>query len=179
MLFQSSYRIAELDENIQAIAVSDCVISWARNGAIKTIVDFVSSLHAAMIGYRLLMQTAIAHGEFRYERRIELSNLQKGMMVGGAYVSAFLEHHKVIEGGIVLVGEDSQNNSNQDDWKWQKSRKPTGWEYFWSANSSDKVSKIVSARKDADKAKYECLKDIYQGQFDHPVLTSRVQRRKR
>lgn len=164
VLFRFTYELSEQNKNVQAIAVSDCVISWAIDGQLQSMIEFTSGLHKKMIERRFLMQTAIAFGEFRYERRIELPNLQKGMMVGGAYLSAYVEHHNVAEGGIVLFkgidGSDEKPEYRAD--LWERSQKPRGWEYFWSASDSSRIRRIKTERRKADNAKYERLKDIYQ-----------------
>ncbi len=168
--FQSVYDIAEQKKSsISAIAVSDCVISWVssmsanRNDILAEIVEFVSSLHKKLLKKRYLMQTAIAYGDFHYENRIQLNNLQKEMYVGPAYLTAYLEHKKVTEGGIILI--DAEDTPQYKPEFWRKIKKSKGQEYFWSADEPKQIDKIISERKIAGDWKYERLKDIYQGKI--------------
>ena len=118
-----------------------------------------------MIERRFLMKTTIAYGEFQYQDRIELSNLSKEMIWGGAYVDAFIANEKVDAGRIILIENSQQQNllPNPDMWKKIGKR----WEYFWSAQNTNDIQKIIEGRKKANKIKYERLKDIYQGNLQN------------
>ncbi len=108
LLFESVYAIQNdeariLRTDVDAIAVSDCVVSWARDERLDTIVTFLSWLHSKMIEKRYLLRTTIAYDAFRYQNRLQLSNLQKTYIVGGAYISAYMANDKAEPGMIILL----------------------------------------------------------------------------
>jgi hypothetical protein len=158
-LFNSTYELLNNNHSVKALAVSDCVISWANNQRLQSITDFTAQLHRRMIAQGYLMKTTIAYGDFEYQDRIKLPNLGKEMIRGGAYLTAFIRNEKLEAGRIVLVENDPQPDILQNEPLWEK----TGnrWEYFWSANSAADIQRIKSARKEANNAKYELLKGIY------------------
>ncbi|MHB0947407.1 MAG: hypothetical protein ACYC3B_09575 [Sedimentisphaerales bacterium] len=171
-LFSSTYELLQVNKNIKALAVSDCVVSWADDQQLESMIDFTGSLHKKMIDKRYLMKTVIDCDDFEYQNRIQLGNFQKAFLKGGAYLTAYMEHDKVVEGGIVLVKQNGNNfekpSYNSDFW--EKSKKPKGWEYFWSIGSSEDILKVIQERKESHKGKYEWLKDIYQGRYhNNPV----------
>lgn len=165
-LFNSACALLQGNDNVKGLAVSDCVISWAVDSHLENIKDFISNLHNKMIKKRYLMRTTIAFGEFRYEDRIELSNLSKEMIWGGAYLTAYLANEKAEIGSIVLVDDGlAETVQRPNEGMWRKTKKPRGWEYFWSVDNPEQIERLIKKRKESHRGRYEWLKDIYQGRF--------------
>jgi hypothetical protein len=175
-LFQSAYDIQNdanliLRTNVDAIAISDCVVSWAKDNRLETIVLFLEWLHSRMITKRYLLRTTIAYDAFRYEERLQLSNLQKTYIVGGAYVSAYIANDTAEPGMILLL-----NPAHKPDlWKWKRYNKTNNWEYFWSAHHPKEISKIKKDRNKAKNLEYDSLTEIYQGRLRACVLGNQKQ----
>lgn len=159
-MYNKAYELLTDNANVSAIAVSDCVVSWSRDNNLQHLVSFVSMLHKRMIAKRFLLKTTIAHGDFKYESRISLPNMQKGLILGNAYLKAYIANEKIKRPGrITLVSAEPTCNC----WRWRKTR--SRWEYFWSANSENQIRLIKSARNNARTPIYEGLKNIYAGIF--------------
>ncbi|GAI41032.1 unnamed protein product [marine sediment metagenome] len=133
-LYESVYDIQNDEDrlrmtHVDAIAVSDCVVSWVTNGQLDTIVEFLSWFHSRMIKKGYLLRTTIAYDAFCYQRRLQLRNLQKAYIEGGAYISAYLGNDKAEPGMIILLDPDSNNKSDvpcipkSNVWKWQLCKK--------------------------------------------------------
>lgn len=171
-LFNSVYRIQQHNPNMKALAISDSVIAWVdgneRNDLLNHVIEYASSLHKRMLEKNYLMTTTIAWGDFHYdENRLQLSNLSKTMLIGGAYLTAFLANNKAPEGSIVLLDKGRGNVEHPTYWsdRWLKSKSPAGWEYFWSSSNPEQSKRIIKERKKAEGLKYDRLKEIYSGNF--------------
>lgn len=166
-LFNTVYRLQRGNHNVNALAVSDCVISWAainehKHAQLREIVQFAENLHRELARERYLMTTTISYGDFRYEDRIQLSNLQKSLLMGGAYVDAFLKNAKSKVGRILLLNEGMNHMHTArpdvfEPWKWMK--KKHGWEYFWPTNRLDDIARLKGMRANQNN-NYEPLKDL-------------------
>ena len=116
-LYESVYDIQNakailLRTHVDAIAVSDCVVSWATDEQLDTIVAFLGWFHSRMIKKGFLLRTTIAYDAFRYQRRLQLRNLQKAYIEGGAYISAYLGNDNAEPGMIILLDPDSNHKSD-------------------------------------------------------------------
>ncbi len=175
-LYESVYDIQNdrarlLRTHVDAIAVSDCIVSWATDEQLDTIVAFLRWFHSRMIKDGYLLRTTIAYDAFCYQRRLQLRNLQKAYIEGGAYISAYLGNDKAEPGMIILLDPDSNHNSNvpcipkPNGFKWKLCKKTKNWEYFWSAHHKVDISKIKKERTKAKELEFDRLTEIYQGRL--------------
>jgi len=165
-LFKNVYGLLRDKQSIKGLAVSDCVISWATDKRLQSVVDFVGALHKKMIHKRYLMRTTIAYGQFEFQDRIQLANLSKQMIWGGAYLAAYLVNDKVSPGSIVFLNEQNASDTETSccDWRWKRrsSKNGTLHEYYWAVNSCEDIHRIKEARKLRKKQeRYERLKELY------------------
>jgi hypothetical protein len=165
-LFESAFGLLQNRQSVKALAVSDCVISWAENKQLNSIIDFVDSLHRKMIHKLYLMRTTIAYGQFEFQERIQLKNLSKRMIWGGAYLDAYLGNQKVKVGGIGLLdGENIPNTeASLHAWRWKKrsGKNETLHEYYWAANNPNEIPRIIETKRIRKKQeRYEALKELY------------------
>lgn len=165
-LFNSVYELLRDRQLIKGLAVSDCVISWATDERLDSIVDYVGSLHRKMIHRRYLIQTTIAYGKFEFQQRIQLMNLGKQMIWGGAYLAAYLGNEKVKPGSIGLLDEHNIPNIEASlcNWRWKRrsNKNRTLHEYYWAANSHDDINLIRETQRLRKKhERYEELKELY------------------
>ena len=165
-LFNSVYELLRDRQLIKGLAVSDCVISWATDERLQSIVDFVDAFHKKMIHRRYLMRTTIAYGQFEFQDRIKLANLDKQMIWGGAYLAAYLGNDKVSPGSIVFLNEQNGPDTETSccDWRWKRrsSKNGTLHEYYWAANSREDIPRIKETKGLRKKhERYEALKELY------------------
>ena len=103
-------------QNLHGYIVSDSFIIYsndASDDSLKELIQVVTNICKAEFTHNsIIMRGAIAKGNFdRLEAR-EISTLQKGLIVGQAYVDAYLLEGSVKTSGIILssdVYEDLQN----------------------------------------------------------------------
>ena len=169
-LFESVYEIQNdgvrlLKTGVDAIAVSDCIVSWARDKRLNTIVTFLSTLHSRMVEERYLLRTTIAYDAFCYQNRLQLSNLQKTYIEGGAYISAYMANDRTEPGMIMLLNHVPAPNC----WRWKRFNRTKNWEYFWSTHHFEDIPKIKRERRKAKNLKFDRLTGIYQGRLIEQV----------
>ncbi len=104
-------------KNLEGYIVSDSFVIYTSNtsaSALKELITMVSTICKKEFSKNgLLIRGGIAKGEFDNLQAKELSNLKKGLMVGQAYIDAYLLESKIKTAGITLsntVCEDINNS---------------------------------------------------------------------
>lgn len=105
---------------VEGFIVSDCIVLNTKNSSelslreiIKTIIRICRN---EFLENSILMRGAIAKGNFENMPAVELANLRKELIVGQAYVDAYLLEDKAKISGIILTQEvyDDLSNINLD-----------------------------------------------------------------
>lgn len=102
-LYQHGYEILRNQENecrVEGIFISDCgVLFVRRNNQIldnsESLISLLTKIKRINKGMResdFMLTTSIAYGKFRYQERIEFEGIEKNLIYGNAYVSAFLDN---------------------------------------------------------------------------------------
>lgn len=82
---------------VEGIFVSDCGVLFVRPGSAGPVeslcrmLAFVRGLNQRLLPHRVMLSTAIAYGNFRYEERIEIDGMNKNPILGRAYLRAYLD----------------------------------------------------------------------------------------
>jgi len=108
--YHIGYKALRLETNrnhpyrVDGIFISDCGILFSRlNGndihgvdnirsALHNILIVIKNIFAEMIRNDLLITASIAYGKFDYEERIEFLGIEKNLMLGNAYLDAYLDN---------------------------------------------------------------------------------------
>jgi len=194
--YNTVYNVVQGVQNeISALAVSDCAIFWVHDDAehrgmfqmLPTLLKQLKWLHRQMIEHNYLIRTTIAYGHFRYEQRIEIRRLRKNMFIGGGYLEAYAANDKVTPGGIVILrppaqGEDDTRGPGEtldvqrtagDFAAYLRARRgQKQWEFVWWINTESDVDSALQSRKKLKKQSvYQALTAFYnsslQGGRDH------------
>lgn len=150
--YNTVYNIHEETEGISALVVSDNAVLWlhSEHRRLDTMLGHVKRLHHEMVRQNLLLRTSLAFGRFEYQQRIQLHNLTKGMVFGGAYVAAYIANHSVKPGAIVIAQDENQElPADAGDLApyLKPTRKPRGWEFFWWIDSPDDIERAEQHRE--------------------------------
>jgi len=178
-LFQFTRKILDnrdrlLKTEVDAIGISDCIISWARDRKLDTLVSFLRQLHSQMIRKRYLLRTTIAYGDFWCHGSPGLSNLQVTCIAGKAYTSAYLANVDFEPGMIVLL--KTSRLPRPTGWRWHLTKRTGNCEYFWSARQKRDIQRIEQERTKARNIKYRRLIEIYQGRLQPARTTTKSPR---
>jgi len=128
--YQTGYEALSTDANrqhscrVDGIFISDCGILFSRlNGgnfrgsdnihALENMLNIIRNIFVKMIRNDLLLTASIAYGEFDYEERIEFRGIEKNLMLGNAYLDAYLDNENgkpKLEPGQCRILFDDQLN---------------------------------------------------------------------
>ena len=164
--YSSVYNLQQSKVVINAIVVSDCAVFWIDKqdckNELSVLLDKVKQLHQKMLPDYLL-RTTIAYGHFKYQQRIEMPTIRKNMIIGGAYLDAFMKNDKIEHGAIVIVELPSKMEMKDiinDDYVTKKIQGKF-YEYFWMLNNKSEIKEFVKRRKEIQENIFENLKKLY------------------
>lgn len=157
---------------VQTLAVSDCAISFIGNeqnrDSLPLLLGFLKELHLEMIKADYLVTSSVAHGQFSYHERIELSGLEKNMFLGDAYLKSYLNNGKCPEGSITIICDDNEkDNILQSSGTYRDFLKSTrrgvirGLQFYWAVSSALEIDKFEEAYQDTYRLKYRGMISIY------------------
>jgi len=176
--YNAVYRVQQQRQQVSALAVSDCAIFWAHGGpragidgadachdALSVLLERLKRLHRRMVDHGYLLRTTVAYGHFRYERRLEIPRLRKGMIVGGAYLDAYAANGRIRKGAIFVLPP-------ADDADWPSCargcspflcgrRRAKKWEFVWWVTRSNQVAEARRRVKEAEKGEIPALLVAY------------------
>lgn len=108
----TAYKVwaEENPDNIKGYIVSDSFIIYSNNVETDTLSDLIDIIrricHREFIDNGILIRGAIAKGEFDAPEAKELSSLRKGLIVGQAYVDAYLLEDKGAKTVGILLSDE-------------------------------------------------------------------------
>ena len=99
-------REAQKSKNINGYIVSDSIIVYTNNdkpSALIELLDYVLDVSKkAFVEQSVLFRCGIAKGEFNHLKAHSFENLQKGLIVGQAYIDAYLLEDQAKVSGIIV-----------------------------------------------------------------------------
>ena len=112
-------RRAQESENIRGYIVSDSIIVYTENcssDALKELIGYIIEVcNRAFVEQSILFRCGIAKGSFNHLKSYSFDNLQKGLIVGQAYVNAYLLEGKSKISALILeksVADDIVEHTN-------------------------------------------------------------------
>jgi len=108
--YQIGYEALRSDRNrnhpqrVDGIFISDCGILFSRIednnfpesnnnlSALHNMLEIIKNIFVEMIRSDFLLTASIAYGKFDYEERIEFVGIEKNLMLGNAYLEAYLDN---------------------------------------------------------------------------------------
>lgn len=169
---------------LEGLFVSDCGILIGKTGnseytdggneveVLSELLNLVKQLNVKMACKGYTLTTAIAYGDYAYGEKLELSNLEKTPIYGGAYVKAFLdsESEKKLKQGecrIVLDDYSSQLESiietlpdNLKNLIVKRGRDNKHRYFYWQLNNANDIEKYDAEYKMSDDAVYDKRTEI-------------------
>ena len=91
---------------VDGIFISDCGILFSRfndqyhenvnfqthQDELKNLLNIIKRISIEMIQNDLMLTTSIAYGKFDYHERIDFSGIEKNLLLGNAYLDAYLDN---------------------------------------------------------------------------------------
>lgn len=194
--YNEGFNILRECKFIKGLFISDCgiLIVDSKNEDklenLKHLLLMLKRLNSAMLQHEIMLTTSIAYGRFVHKQRKELLNMEKNMLYGPAYLSAFLDNengkpkiepgqcrilleslpdslrHHLIDMGTLSGNED---NFNANDQVLSLLKKRSSDEehlyYYWNVNCCAQIDQFEEQYTDAYQLKYrgflDALKKIY------------------
>lgn len=173
------------NEPLEGLFVSDCVILIGKTGNSEHTVDenevkvlsellgLVKQLNVKMAHKGWTLTTSIAYGDYAYEEKFELSNLEKTPIYGGAYVKAFLDSElekKLKQGECRIVLDDDYSSQleniietlpdNLKNLIVKRGRDNKHRYFYWQLSDVNDIEKYEAEYKMSDEAVYDKRTEI-------------------
>ncbi len=162
---------------LQGMFISDCAIlitSFYSNEVntedkivhLQILLEAVRKLNKEMLKSDYMLTTSIAFGDFRYENRLEFDTIEKNLLIGNAYVDAFLDsedkNYKLKPGQCRIVCGNNTELRDLDfskissDFIFSEEVNNKKHRYFyWNLQNTNQIIKFENKYKKADDKVYE------------------------
>lgn len=162
--YQVGYDVLRKSRNhINGIFVSDCGILFSREGGqqeqLENLLQVVKVINRRMLGDDVMLTTNIAYGSFRYENRIEFIGIEKNMIYGNAYLSAYLDSlaNPKMEAGQCRILINNISREILDSNEFLKTQGRKHYYYYWNIDDSEKIESFKKAYKNS---KYKGILEV-------------------
>jgi hypothetical protein len=170
---------------VDAIAVSDCAVLFSRIDNSKSprirqrdivkglgsILEFVRRLNGMLIntkdGPQILTTCSIDYGDFKYEDRIEVSNMKEVYFIGQPYVNAFLDNEfgepKILPGQCRLLKENIDSIKefpNNHPFSVLVTEEEKYYYYYWMVLGRDDIKRFKKEYSAIHQDVYKELKKL-------------------
>lgn len=162
---------------VEGIFVSDCGVLFVRNRQdrlnqaddLHSILEVVKRINEIMIRNDFMLTTSIAYGNFKYQERIEFEGIGKNLIVGNAYLEAFLDNENgnpKIQPGQCRLLENNLPDILIDE-RFRTVRKRNGndkhYYYYWMVSAPDEIERFEQEYKDTYNLKYAGMLNVLKG----------------
>lgn len=184
-----AYGQTDINDNnknpkIEGIFVSDCGILFIREGDLidrfNSLLTAIRIINREMIRERYLLTTSIAYGKFIYKDRIEISGIDKNMIYGDAYVSAFVDNEysspkmqpgecRILKRGLPQeVITKIEHNQSNERFSLIKEREGDNnhYYYYWSLENREDIESFKKHYKDAYNSRYINILEVLRNSFN-------------
>ncbi len=152
--YQIGYDELQACRDINGIFISDCGILYvtrdtSKEEKLEILLRIVKSINLKMLEADYMLTTNIAYGNFFYQKRIEFNRISKNLMMGNAYVKAFLDSQakpKIDVGECRILKEDIE-----EDFFNNLHLCPRGkyFYYYWNVEDPEKIDLFKKDYKDS------------------------------
>ena len=158
---------------VEGFFISDCGILFVNNAQtslneadnLKSILEVIREINEIMIEKDIMLTTSIAYGDFKYQERIEFEGIDKTLIMGNAYLNAFLDNEnanpKIKPGQCRLVKKNLPDISVEGRFErlCKSDRNNKHYYYYWMVSTPDEIESFESKYKDTYNLKYAGMID--------------------
>ena len=152
--YQIGYNELQACRDINGIFISDCGILYvtrdtSKEEKLEILLRIVKSINLKMLEADYMLTTNIAYGDFFYQERRGFNGISKNLMMGNAYVKAFLDNQakpKIDVGECRILKEDIE-----EDFFNNPHLCPRGkyFYYYWNVEDPEKIDLFKKDYKDS------------------------------
>ena len=152
--YQIGYDELQACGDINGIFISDCGILYvirdtSKKEKLKILLRIVKSINLKMLEADYMLTTNIAYGDFSYHERIEFNGISKNLMMGNAYVKAFLDSQakpKIDVGECRILKEDIEEDFFENPHLCPRGKY---FYYYWNVEDPEKIDLFKKDYKDS------------------------------
>lgn len=184
--YNEGFNILKEYDCVKGLFVSDCgilIVDGNDNNdleGLKHLLMVLKRLNSAMLQDQLMLTTSIAYGRFVYSLRKEHLNMEKKMLYGQAYLSAFLDNEsgkpkiepgqcRILVDGLpdsirdnlnyIVTRQENKNNIYANDQVLSLLKNRSGDEnhlyYYWNVDCTAQIEQFEEYYTDAYQLKYK------------------------
>ena len=152
--YQIGYDELQACGDINGIFISDCGILYVtkdtlKEEKLKILLRIVKSINLKMLEADYMLTTNIAYGDFSYHERKGFKGISKNLMMGYAYVKAFLDSQakpKIDVGECRILKEDIEEDFFENPHLCPRGKY---FYYYWSVEDPEKIDLFKKDYKDS------------------------------
>ena len=152
--YQIGYDELQACRDINGIFISDCGILYvtrdtSKEEKLEILLRIVKSINLKMLEANYMLTTNIAYGNFFYQKRIEFNRISKNLMMGNAYVKAFLDSQakpKIDVGECRILKEDIEEDFFNNPHLCSRGKY---FYYYWNVEDPEKIDLFKKDYKDS------------------------------
>jgi hypothetical protein len=186
-LYNAGYRTLrnQNGNRVEGIFISDCGVLFVRNNQdrlnqaddLHSILEVIRRINEIMIRNDFMLTTSIAYGNFKYQERIEFEGMEKNLIVGNAYLEAFLDNEngnpKIQPGQCRLIETNLQDILNDERFRavCKRSGNDKHYYYYWMVSTSHEIGRFENEYKDTYNLKYAGMLNVIKGHQHRQAAT--------
>ena len=152
--YQIGYDELQACRDINGIFISDCGILYvtrdtSKEEKLEILLRIVKSINLKMLEADYMLTTNIAYGDFFYQERRGFNGISKNLMMGNAYVKAFLDSQakpKIDVGECRILKEDIEEDFFENPHLCPRGKY---FYYYWNVEDSEKIDLFKKDYKDS------------------------------
>ena len=152
--YQIGYDELQACGDINGIFISDCGILYVtkdtlKEEKLKILLRIVKSINLKMLEADYMLTTNIAYGDFSYHERKGFKGISKNLMMGYAYVKAFLDSQakpKIDVGECRILKEDIEEDFFENPHLCPRGKY---FYYYWNVEDPEKIDLFKKDYKDS------------------------------
>lgn len=152
--YQIGYDELQACRDINGIFISDCGILYVtkdtpKEEKLKILLGIVRSINLKMLEADYMLTTNIAYGDFFYQERRGFNGISKNLMMGNAYVKAFLDSQakpKIDVGECRILKENIEVDFFENPHLCPRGKY---FYYYWNVEDPEKIDLFKKDYKDS------------------------------
>jgi len=157
--YQIGYEVLQSYHKVSGIFISDCGVLFVSqitsiNEQLNTILEVVKTINQRMLYENFMLTTNIAYGDFSYQDRVEFNGISKNLLLGSAYLEAYLDSiaNPKIEAGMCRILSKNIEDTSFLDSNQFLMRKKQHYYFYWNVNIPEQIEAF---EKNYRNAKYD------------------------
>lgn len=144
---------------VEGVFITDCAILFVRQNQrrfptiLRALLQVVEAINKEMIRHNVMLTTSIAYGHFAYEPRMEFDGIEKNIVFGDAYISAYLDNSvgtpkltpglcRVIVDGLPQRELERVLQSNSPLFQLLRQRTENHLYFYWMLNNPRQINRF-------------------------------------